>query len=224
MAFRLVKDDDVVAQLDKWCGVEVEGTIKMFLGRHLGGKDWLPQEVQRELCLCWKLVTVVVEEGVRYFCKDGEEVRLEGVDGAFSHIAMVQDWGHTLELLAPLLSDDKLIGDAGLVVKHLEVDRVTAKLETLNDVVVGCDTVAVVVGLKGFDHDHVTVGVVRQHDVVVALTRAAGELSHVVGVDLADGLNNGKELFGALIRDLIGDIGEGNICGRLGLGGAGTLS
>ena len=86
------------------------------------------------------------------------------------------------------------MGDTGLVVKHLEVDKVNAELKPFHDVVVGCNVVMVVAGLEGHNQDHATVDGVHQHDVVVAATRADGEVAHGVGVELADGLDNNEKI------------------------------
>ena len=131
--------------------------------------------------------------------------------------------GHKLEIAAPLFGDGKILGGSDLVVKHLDVDGVAPELEAMHDAVVGYDTVAVVLGLEGFYEDHVAVGVVCQNDVVVAAARADGESAHVVGVELANGLNDDEEFFGALGWELPGDVGEGDLSGRFGLGGAGVF-
>ena len=81
-----------------------------------------------------------------------------------------------------------------------------------------------VAGLKGLNKDHVVVRVVCQHDVVVTDTRAAGEAVHVIGVELAHGLDDNEEFFGALGRELTVDVGEEILGNRLRLGGADTLS
>ena len=91
-----------------------------------------------------------------------------------------------------------------------------SKLELMHDSVVGNDAMAIVSRFEGFDKDHVVVGVVCQHDLVVVAARADGEAVHVVGVELADGLNNNKQFLGALGQDLTGDVGEGDLGGRLG--------
>ena len=129
-----------------------------------------------------------------------------------------------MEFSAQLLDDEKCVGGAGPIVKHRGVNRATGELETLYDVVVGCDMVEVVTGLEGLTEDHVAVRVVCQHDVVVTGARADKEAVHVVGVELAHGLDDNKEFFGALGWDLTGDVGEGILGVRLGLGGADALS
>ena len=97
-------------------------------------------------------------------------------------------------------------------------------LELMHGAVVGGDAVAFMSRFEGFDEDHVVVGVICQHDVVVDAARADGEAANVVSVELADGLNDNEQFFGALGRELTGDAGEGDLGGRLGFGGAGTLS
>ena len=70
---------------------------------------------------------------------------------------------------------------------------------------------------KCFDEDHVAVGVVREHYVVVAAARADGEAAHVVSVELADGFHDDKQFVGALGRELTGDVGGGTSAAGLGL-------
>ena len=132
--------------------------------------------------------------------------------------------GHKLEIAAPLFGDGKILGGSDLVVKHLDVDGVAPELEAMHDAVVGYDTVAVVLGLEGFYEDHVAVGVVCPHDVVVAAARADTEASHVVGIELTDGFNDDKQFLGARGQELTGDVREGALGGQLWLGGAGAFS
>ena len=94
---------------------------------------------------------------------------------------------------APLLGDDKLVGGAGLVVMHLEVNGETPELEAMHNAVVGCDAVAVVLGLRGFYEDHIIVRMVCQHNIVAVTARADGGATHVVRVELANGFNNDKQ-------------------------------
>ena len=59
---------------------------------------------------------------------------------------------------------------------------------------------------------------------MIAAARADGESTHVVCVQLANGVCVDVEFFGLLGRQLIVGVGERIICGWSGLGGARVLS
>ena len=67
------------------------------------------------------------------------------------------------------------------------LNKVAAFLELGHDAVVGCDAVAIVAGLKGFDEDDITNAVVSEHDVLVAATEKEREAGHVISEEFADG-------------------------------------
>jgi hypothetical protein len=152
------------------------------------------------------------------------KVHLECADDALGHVAAVYVRRNKLELAAPLLSDGEFVCGAHFIVKGLEVNRAAVKFESLHDAVVGSDALAIVTGLEGFDQDHVAVGVVRPHEVVVAAAGTVREVAHVISIELADWLNDDKELLGLLGRELTGGVKKGFLCVQLGLVGAHALS
>ena len=104
-----------------------------------------------------------------------------------------------LELVAPLLSNSVFIGGACLVIDDLEADDVAAKIEGLHVAITGCGVVVVVTGPESLNQYHVAVGVIRHHDVVVVAAGSDGEASHIVGVELADRLDDDDEEFIGLL-------------------------
>ena len=62
---------------------------------------------------------------------------LEGADGAFSRVALVDIRRHKLVVTFPFLRDYKALLLAGLVVEYLEVYLVTTLLEAYHDDLVG---------------------------------------------------------------------------------------
>jgi hypothetical protein len=58
------------------------------------------------------------------------------------------------------------------------------------------NAMVVMVRLEGFNKYGVAVTVIGQHDVLVATAGAGGESSHVVCVELADGLNGDVQFMG----------------------------
>ena len=54
--------------------------------------------------------------------------------------------------------------------------------EAHHDADVGCNAVAVMTGLKGFNQDEVTVAMECENDVAVARSGADGKLAHVTSI------------------------------------------
>ena len=58
----------------------------------------------------------------------------------------------------------------------------------------------VVVRFEGFDKDGIAVAVVSDHDVLVATAGACGEVTNVICIECADGLNRDMKLLGGSRR------------------------
>ena len=93
----------------------------------------------------------------------------------------------------------------------------TAFLEFGHGAVVGCNTVAIVVELKGSNEDDNANVVVSKHDALVATAGVDGETAHVVGEELADGLYQNVKFIGSGFGKKASDVVEGWI-GRLIIG------
>ena len=55
-------------------------------------------------------------------------------------------------------------------------------LEACHDAAVGCYAVAVMTGLKWFNHDDVAFAMECEHDVAVAILGSDGEPAHVISI------------------------------------------
>ena len=75
----------------------------------------------------------------------------EGTNCLISGVAAVDVWRDKLDIAGPTFFYGQILGLAGLVVEDLEVNSVSAILETRYDEVVHRDAVSVVPGLEGFD-------------------------------------------------------------------------
>jgi hypothetical protein len=76
---------------------------------------------------------------------------------------------------------------AGLDVHNLEINRKTPGRQTSHDSIVGCDVVGVAPTLEGLLKDEVAIGMLGNHNIVVARAGLDGRPSHVICVELADG-------------------------------------
>ena len=103
-------------------------------------------------------------------------------------------WGTNLVSALPGFDDDLVVEGAGLVAKDLVFDNVVTALETLHDVFVGRDVMAIVAALEGFDENSVGVAMVSQHDVLVAAARVDREAIHVIYKQLPGWLDPYVEL------------------------------
>jgi hypothetical protein len=82
--------------------------------------------------------------------KDGNEVILEGSDGAFVPIAMMHVWRDKLELGTPCKGDCLFEGSAGVVVHDLDINQQPSCSQMSHDDVVGSKTMwASLLVLKG---------------------------------------------------------------------------
>ena len=98
----------------------------------------------------------------------------EGADGSFSNVAVVDIQRDELEGAVPVFNYGAAVFRNGFVIDDLEVNAVAFGLEASHDVVVGGETVVIVVRLKYIDKDGVGVDVVGDHDLSVATLVADG--------------------------------------------------
>ena len=75
----------------------------------------------------------------------------EGTYFPLRGVAAVEVWRDKMELAGPTFFYGQILGLAGLVVEDLEINSVSAILETRHDEVVHRNAVSVVPGLEGFD-------------------------------------------------------------------------
>ena len=82
-------DGDWAANWVVGYGIEVEGAVEVFPGRHVWGKGGLAEEVQGEFGLRGELAPEEVGEVIGDSGEDGKEVGFKSEDGTFGYIAAI---------------------------------------------------------------------------------------------------------------------------------------
>ncbi len=118
--------------------------------------------------------------------QDCQEMVLERANGAFCPIVVMHVWRDELEGGVPLEGDCFLISGAGFVIQDLEIKGEPTGCQTSHDGVVGCNALAVNLGLEGLLEDEVTVGMEGNHDILVAGASSDGEAASVIEEELAE--------------------------------------
>ena len=108
----------------------------------------------------YEAVLEVVGESGGDSGKNGEEVRLEGADGAFVDVTTMDIRGHELEFRPPLLCNVELVVCTSFVVKDLDVDTMAGFSDSGHDSICGSKAVAVVAGFKWPHKDDIGVQMV----------------------------------------------------------------
>ncbi len=111
---------------------------------------------------------------------------LERANGVFHPIAAMHIWRDKLEGGVPLEGDCFFISKAGFVIQDLEINGEPTGRQMSHDDVVGCNAVAVTLGLEGLLEDEVAVGVECNHDILVTRASSDGEEASVVSEELAE--------------------------------------
>jgi hypothetical protein len=122
--------------------------------------------------------------------QDCQEVVLEHVNGTLHLIVAMHVRRDELEGGIPLEDDCFFISRAGFVFQDIKINREPTGCQTSHDCVVGCNAVAVTLGLEGLLEDEVAVGVEGNHDLLVARARSAS----VVSEELAEWFCDDEDL------------------------------
>ncbi len=146
----------------------------------------MPDEVEGELSLQEEQVPQIWWKRWVNSSKDGNDVILEGSDGAFGPVAMVHVRRDKLELGTPRKGDCLFEGSSGFIVYDLEINRQTPCSQTSHDDVVGSKTMSIVLGFERLLEDQVAICMVRNHDILVAQACPDRETTCVVGIELAE--------------------------------------
>ena len=125
-------------------GIEVEGAVEVFPGRHVRGKGGMAEEVQGELGLQKKLVPEEVGKRIRDDVKDGKEVSFKSAYGAFGYIAAMAIWREKLEGAFPFVNDGATILGASPILDDLDINNLALGFEARHDGVVGSNAILVV--------------------------------------------------------------------------------
>ena len=121
---------------------------------------------------------------------------LESPDCTLSPVATMHVWGYQLKLGLPGDSDGMLVGCTSLVVEDLEINCKTAGCQMGHDGIVGGNAMLVAPGLEGLLEDEIAIGVIGNHDILVAGTGLDGESSSVIRAELADGEDTDVDFVG----------------------------
>ncbi len=99
---------------------------------------------------------------------------LECANGEFCPILAMHVWRDELEGGVPLEGDCFFLSGARFVIQDLEINREPIGCQTNHDDVVGCNVVAVTLGLEGLLENEVAIGMEGNHDILVARASADG--------------------------------------------------
>ncbi len=154
------------------------------------------EEIEGKFSLREKEVPKVRWKGHIDASHNCQEVVLECANGALRPIMVMHVWRYELEGGVPLEGDCFCISRAGFVIQDLEINGEPTGRQTSDDCVVGCDEVAVTLGLEGLLEDKDAVGVEGNHDVLVAGVCSDGEVASVVGEELAEQFCDNEDLVG----------------------------
>ena len=103
---------------------------------------------------------------------------------------------HQLEFDLPSDGDGVLVVRASFVVEDLQINCETTCSQTSHDGIVGSNAVLVAPGLKGLLQDEIAIGVMGNHDILVARPCSDREAAGIVRVEFADGDDANEDLIG----------------------------
>ena len=121
---------------------------------------------------------------------------LEYANGALCPIAAMHIWRDELEGGIPLEGDCFFISEAGFVIQDMEINGEPMGCQMSHDCVVGCNAVAVTLGLEGLLEDEVAISMEGNHDVLIARACSDGEVPRVIGEELAERFCDNTDLVG----------------------------
>jgi hypothetical protein len=156
----------------------------------------LLEEINGKFSLWEKEILKVRWKGRIDASQDCQEVVLERTNGTLCPIAAMHVWRDPLEGGVPLEGDCIFISRAGSIIQDLEINREATGHQTSHDSVVGCNAVAIILGLEGLLEDEVAIGVEGNHYILVARAISDREAVGVVGEELAERLCCVENLFG----------------------------
>ena len=96
----------------------------------------------------------------------------------------------------PLEGDCFFISRAGFIIQDLEINGEPMGRQTSRDCVVGCNAVAVTIGLEGLLEDEVAIGIKGHHDILVVGASSDREAASAVGEELAEWFCDDENLVG----------------------------
>ncbi len=154
------------------------------------------EDIEGKFSLWEKEVPKVRWKGCINAGQDCQEVVLECANGALCPIAAIHVWRDELEGGIPLEGDCFFISGAGFVIQDLEINIEPTGRQTTHDCVIGCNAVAVTLGLEGLLEDDVAIGMEGNHDILVSRACSDRETASVIGEELAEWFCDYKDLVG----------------------------
>ncbi len=121
---------------------------------------------------------------------------LEHANGTLHPIAAMHVCRDELEGGIPLEGDCFFISEAGFVIQDMEINGEPMGCQMSHDCVVGCNAVAVTLGLEGLLEDEVAISMEGNHDLLVAGACSDKEAASVVGEELAERFSDDEDLVG----------------------------
>ena len=129
-----------------------------------------------------------------------------GVDGLFDGAAAVEICGNKLLGEVSILKHDVSKLFSIFVFKDLVFHYMATLLDMYHDAVVGGDEVAVEIVLEGLYKDVVDVTLVGKHNILVSTPKSDSRVDHVVGIELAYGLDADADFIGWGVWEQAGDV------------------
>jgi hypothetical protein len=128
--------------------------------------------------------------------QDCQEMALERENGMLSPIAVMHVWRDKLKGGVPLECNCFFISGTGFVIQDLEIHGEPTGRQMSHDGVVGCNLIAVTLGLEGLLESEVAMGKEGYHDILVSGASSDGKVASVVGEELAEQFCYDKDLVG----------------------------
>jgi hypothetical protein len=188
--------EDVINNWPKWHLVEVKGPLKELPCTDPRVERGLSDEIEGKFSLWEKEVPKVGWKDRINASQDCQEVVLECANGGLHPIVVMHVWRDKSEGGVSLEGDCFFISGVGFVIQDLEINGEPMGCQTSHDSVVGCNVVAVTLGLEGLLEDEVAVGMEGNHYILVAGASSHREVAGVAGKELAEQLCYNKNLVG----------------------------
>ena len=115
---------------------------------------------------------------------------LEGANGSFSGIEMINIRRYELVVCFPHFCDGMFVLSAGFIVQDLKVNGVASGAEVLHDGIIRFNSMFVFAGLEWGVQDGVGITMIHNHYVLIATAGSDGKAATVISVQLADGLDS----------------------------------
>lgn len=144
------------------CGIKVEVAKEGVPGRRCSVCGGGPEEVKCEFCLGQQQVPAVAGERRWETGQNGRKVVLEGVNGTFCSITVMDMRWHKLEC-AVVVCDCFAEGSTGFVIHGVQLGGLVDKLEACVDGLIGSNALHILFGGKGLYQNGIAGAVQGNH-------------------------------------------------------------